>query len=387
VIARNIAVGVAALLALGGFLLWRAESRVDHVALSSQAQPVSVVEAQSALYRPMRTYVGRLDPWIAANVGPQFIAAYVDTVLVRPGAVVKAGQVLATLDCRNANASSRAVEMQARALDAEQRQLSRESGRVSSMLDGGFVSANEAEAKSAQSAAKQAELLAEKARLVGTSLEVNDCILRAPFAGEVATRSIDPGGFVRPGNTIVSVIDRSTVRMSADVPENDFDNVAPGKAATLRIFATGQELAAAITRRAPGADASTRTIHIEVDLPDPKKQIPVGTTAELQVELGKPVSATALPLSAATLRDTQASIFRVEAGVARAQRLRVLGEQEGKLYVAPADVPAGTRIVTEGRTLLQDGDRVEARLESAPAALDAGARTSEIAPTPAGEAR
>ncbi len=59
-----------------------------------------------------------MEPWVEASVGPQYISAYVATVLVRPGDTVKRGQVLATLDCSNPNAATRAVEMQARAADA-----------------------------------------------------------------------------------------------------------------------------------------------------------------------------------------------------------------------------------------------------------------------------
>jgi RND family efflux transporter MFP subunit len=359
-----IAAGVVAILAFGGYLVYRAESRTNHVALSADAKPVSVVEAKATAFRPQRVYVGRLDPWISANVGPQFVSAYVDTVLVRPGATVKRGQVLATLDCRFSNAMAQAVDMQARALDSEQRALSDESSRVSSMLEGGFVSPNEVEQKTAQSAAKQAELLAEKAKLMDKSLEVSDCVLRAPFDGDVATRSIDPGAFVRPGASIVSVVDRGTIRMTADVPENDFDVVAPGKALTIVAYATGKEIKGAVTRRAPAADPSTRTVHVEVDIPDPSRQIPVGTTGEIHIDVGDPIPATEIPLSAASVTDTKSTLYVVDGEVARGKTLVALGERGGLLYVKPGDLPPGTRVVTEGRAILKDGDRVAAKLET-----------------------
>src|SRR4051812_15124576 len=108
-----IAVGVAAIVLGGGALVWRAESRTNKVALASEPKPVTVVAATASTYRASRTYVGRLDPWVVANIGPQLVSAYVGTVLVRPGAVVKKGQVLATLDCRSASATAQAIEMQA----------------------------------------------------------------------------------------------------------------------------------------------------------------------------------------------------------------------------------------------------------------------------------
>jgi RND family efflux transporter MFP subunit len=273
--------------------------------------------------------------------------------------------------------------MQARALDEQQRQLTHESTRVTAMLDGGFVSPNEAEIKSAESAAKLSELLAEKAKLAGTSLEVSDCILRAPFTGEVATRSMDPGGFVRPGNAIVSVVDRSTVRMTADVPENDFDDVAPGKLVTVHIYATKKDIAGTITRRAPAADASTRTVHVEVDLPDPAKQIPVGTTGELRVDIGRPVAAVALPLSSATIRDTKAQVFTVSQNTAHAKTFTLLGESGGMLYAAPNDVAPKTWVVSEGRGLIKEGSQVDAKLEQPTQASADDAGPSETAALPA----
>ncbi|HEY2517280.1 MAG TPA: efflux RND transporter periplasmic adaptor subunit [Polyangiaceae bacterium] len=355
--------GVLGILVIGAALILAAESHVNRVALVAAPKPVTVVEAKVGLFHPQRAYVGRIDPWVSASVGPQFVSAYVDTVLVRPGAQVKRGQVLATLDCRNASAMARAVDMQARALDAQQKALSDESSRVSSMLDGGFVSTNEAEQKSAMSSAKEAELLAEKAKLIGTSLEVNDCILRAPFDGDVATRTIDPGAFVRPGVSLVSVVDRSTVRMTADVPENDFDDVAPGRKARILLYATGKDISGTITRRAPAADPGTRTVHVEVDIADPRHDIPVGTTGELHVDVGNPVDAVEIPLSAATVTDNKSSAFVVTGDEAHAKTFHPLGESQGLLYVKPSDLPAGTRVVTQGRTLLRDGDKVSAKLE------------------------
>jgi membrane fusion protein (multidrug efflux system) len=361
-----IAAGALAVLVGGGLLLMRADSKVNKVSLSSTPKPVSVVTAKASTYRESRTFVGRLDPWVSANIGPQFVSAYVDTVLVRPGTSVKKGQVLATLDCRNANAAAQAVAMQARALSSQQKALADESARVTSMLDGGFVSPNEAEQRYAMSSSKESELLAQNARLVGTALEVSDCILRAPFDGDVATRTIDPGAFVRPGTALVSVVDRTTIRMTADVPETDFDHVAPGTKVSIHIYATDKQVDGTIARRAPAADPGTRTVHIEVDIPDPNRTIPVGTTGELHVDVGEPEPATELPLVAASIRGTKATFFAVKDGVAHTETFVSMGEIGGWLYVKSSDLPAGTQVVTEGRALLKDGDPVAAKMDDSP---------------------
>ncbi len=355
-----IGAGVVVILVLGGAMMWRASSRTNKVALSSEPKPVTVVTAASAMYRPSRTYVGRLDPWVQASIGPQLVSAYVDTVLVRPGATVKRGDVLATLDCRDANASTKAVAARARAIDAHQKAIADEASRTQGLLQGGFVSPNEAEQKSSQSLSEAAQLEAERASLARSSLQVSDCILRAPFTGEVAQRFIDPGAFVRPGSAIVTVVDRSTVRMTGDAPEIDFDFIPPGTRVTVHIYATNKDLQATVTRRAPAADPTTRTVHFEIDIPDPTRSIPVGTTGEVHVNVGTPAPATEVPLYAATVRGAKASIFLVDHGVAHQRTVAVQGESGGSLFLEPS-LPAGSAVVAEGRALLEDGDSVTAK--------------------------
>jgi RND family efflux transporter MFP subunit len=257
---------------------------------------------------------------------------------------------------------SQAVAMQARALETHQKALANEATRVRGLLDGGFVSPNEAEQKEAQSASEQAQLLAQQAKLLGTSLEVNDCVLRAPFNGEVATRGIDPGAFVRPGSAIVSLVDRTTVRVTADAPEIDFDVVGPSTKVVIHVIATNRDVEAVIARRAPAADPATRTVHFELDVTDPGRTIPVGTTGEIRIEVGEPSPALLVPLAAAAVRGQKASLFVIEGGVAHARVISLKGELGGKLFLEP-QLPAGAVVVTEGRALLSEGDKVEAKLE------------------------
>jgi len=353
-----------AVLLLGGLMFFVARAHVNKVALAEQPRGVTVVKAAAANYRPIVKYIGAIDPWIEAKVGPQFTSAYVDTVLVRPGAVVVRGQVVATLDCRNASAQAKAVAMQARALDAQQEALAHQAARVGGLVGGGFVSPDEAEQKTAESTSKQAELLSAQAKLLTASLEVSDCIMRAPFDGEIAKRLMDPGTFARPGGIVVTVVDRNTVRVIADVPEGDFAAVAPGTPANIRVLATGLALTGSISRRSPAADPSTRTIHLEIDLADPERKLPVRSTAELTIEVGEPIAATQIPLTAANVRNAKASVFVVEEGVAHKTRVGVLGEIAGILFVEPTLKP-GVEVVTEGRALLTDGDAVTTKLESA----------------------
>jgi membrane fusion protein, multidrug efflux system len=359
-----IAGATAVLLLIGGLLVRRADGSVNQTPVGAAPRPVTVVMARVASYRDSRAYVGAVESWIEASIGPQYVSAYVQSVLVRPGDSVTQGQVLATLDCGSPSAASRAAEMQARSVDARRNALADESARVSSMLAGGFVSPNEAEQKSAQSSSEKARWLETRATALAASLDVRDCILKAPFAGEVAIRTVDPGAFVRPGTAIVSIVDRSTVRVTVDAPEKDFSAVGPSAPVEVAMLATGDRVNAVVSRRAPKADPNTRTVHFEVDVTDPRREYPTGTTAIVRLDVGPRVPATEIPLYAATQHEGKAKLFIVLGGVAHAVDVPVLGEHGGRLYLDPKGLPERAQVVTEGRAVLTDGDPVRATLET-----------------------
>jgi RND family efflux transporter MFP subunit len=356
-----VAVGVSAVVAFGAALIIHAESQTNKIALASKPKPVSFVLAKQASYRPSRTYVGTIRPWVEASIGPQFVAAYVDTVLVRPGAAVKRNEVLGTLDCRNASAATQAIASQARAIDARQKAIADEAARKRALLDGGFIAENEVIQATAQSEAEAAQLASQRAALAQSSLQVNDCVLRAPFEGEIGARYMDPGAFARPGAPVVTVVDRSTVRVTIDVPESDFDYVGAGTKAKIKVIATGKELDASVSRRAPSADPGTRTVHVEIDVVDTERSLPVNTTAEVHIDVGEPVPATEIPIASATVQNKKAIFFTVDGDVAHVHAVPLLGELGGGFYLAPADLAPGAQVVTEGRGLLGDKDHVVAK--------------------------
>ena len=358
--------GTLVVAAGGALLTWHAAHAVNRTTLAAEPHPVTFTAAEASTFRPSRTYVGSIEPWVEANVGPQYISAYVATVLVRPGDSIGRGAVVATLDCANPNAATRNAEMQARAIETQQRALADEAARIRSLLDGGFVPVNETEKREAASEAEHQQALAAQARLSVAALDVKDCVLRAPFDGEIARRSLDPGGFVHPGDAIVSVVDRNTVRVVADAPEKDFDVVAPATAVVIDVLSTGAHVSAAVSRRAPQADPSTRTVHFEIDVPDAARAIPVSTTGLVHIDVGTPKPATKIPVYAAKVNGEKASVFVLDGDIAHEKVVAIVGEAGGSVFIDPAQLAAGTHVVAFGRALLHDGDRVAPKPDTAP---------------------
>ncbi len=122
---------------------------------------MTVIETRSTTFRPSRTYVGTLEPWVEAKVGPQMVSRYVDTVLVRPGARPsrrrRRGHPRLPKRQRDQPGSRHAGTSSRGSPGSD---FAHEATRLNGLLDGGFVSPNEAEQKAAQSSAEQAQLLA-----------------------------------------------------------------------------------------------------------------------------------------------------------------------------------------------------------------------------------
>src|SRR4051812_34793617 len=67
---------VLVVLLAGGALLARASAGENKVALAAEPKGVTATDARATTYRPSRRYVGTLEPWLQARVGPQLVSAY-----------------------------------------------------------------------------------------------------------------------------------------------------------------------------------------------------------------------------------------------------------------------------------------------------------------------
>ena len=157
--------------------------------------------------------------------------ALIDKVLVERGSQVRAGDTLVLLDGSVerealAGAQQRAEsEAELRVARARADYAREKFRRREDLREQNYITAQDRDEAQAELRVAEAELAlaVDNRRLAGIEAQRLNAVmrqraLRAPFNGEVATRTIDPGAFVRPGNSLVSVVDRTTVRITA-VPE------------------------------------------------------------------------------------------------------------------------------------------------------------------------
>jgi multidrug efflux pump subunit AcrA (membrane-fusion protein) len=142
--------------------------------------------------------------------------------------------------------------------------------------------------------------------------------LRAPFAGKVTWRKVDPGHLLSVGGAggkgePVFVVERTDpVRVFVDVPENDAVLVTDGTPAVVRVQALkGEEFPGKVTRSAWSLDPKARTLRTEIDVPNPAGRLRPGMYANSTITV-EHTDVLAVPASAVLTKGEQTFCYQVE---------------------------------------------------------------------------
>ena len=152
----------------------------------------------------------------------------------------------------------------------------------------------------AEVALAEANLQAANADLQRLQALVDYTKIVAPFDGVITRRLINVGDLVqaamstRPATPLFTCQEIDVVRVLADVPETNAAAIRPGLAAEVRLYgSTGQTLRSTVTRVSGALEPSTRTMRVEIDLPNPDASLLPGTYA--QVTLSSSVGSVEAP--------------------------------------------------------------------------------------------
>ena len=292
--------------------------------------------------------VGTAAPLLTSTISTKLMAAVTD-VHVREGDVVREGQLLVTLDVRDIDAKSAQAEgnlqsAQAMLADAEvqtarMRALFADSAAPKAQLDA--AEAGLARAKAMVAAAQGGVAEAGAVRAYGA--------LRAPFAGVVTQRLVDPGAFAAPGMPLVTVQQSTSLRVSAMVPPSVAQSIARGRDVSLVI--EGVEALGTIEGVVAAPSGGLYTVNVLVRNPDGR--YPTGGSATVLLP-GAPRALRLVPSDAITREgDLTGVLVRTANGGAERRWVR-LGRSRGALVEVLSGVQAGDTLLvaseTEART-------------------------------------
>ncbi len=274
-----------------------------------------------------------------ANLAPRIMAQVV-AVYVREGDSVKAGQVLATLDDREAQDALMEARAAQTAADAAYLAQHDATIRDRRLFDVKAIAQEQWDRSVAADAAAAAQREAAAKRLDSAQTRLSYCRLVAPAAGVVARRLADPGDLAVPGKALFKFVRQETVRVRAELPPEDLPSLHVGLPVTLALGSTKVE--AAVSRVFP-AMGESRLVAFEADVPQPPPGFISGAAVGVDVQLGA-AEGLAVPSAALLESDKGAFVFAVANGTVRTVKVEVLDRSLEKVVVK-GDLRVGEPVV------------------------------------------
>ena len=212
------------------------------------------------------------------------IAAEIQTIAVREGEAVRAGQVLVRLDDSEVRWRLRQAEDQAAASQAQVTIAQRALDNNRALVDQGFISKNALDTSASNLAGAQASLRAAQAAAGLARKSVADATLRSPLSGLVSQRFMQPGERAGIDARILEIVDLSRIELTAALAPEDAAALRVGQRAQLTVEGRSDPVAARVARINPSAQAGTRAVLAYLAL-DPAPDLRQGLFARGRIEL------------------------------------------------------------------------------------------------------
>lgn len=227
------------------------------------------------------------------------LSAEVRRLPVREGDRVAAGQVIAEFDTaqlRNQLAERQATLESARATLA---QTERTRASNAQLVKQSFISQNAFDTADDAYRAQAAAVQAAEAQLAQTQLQLSDAVVRAPIAGQVAKRHVQPGEKVAFDAPLLHIVDLGRLEVQAQAPVSDVAKIAEGAEVEVDIEGLpGQPYKGRIDRINPTTEAGSRMIAVYVMLPNDDGRLRGGMFAKVRMAIGGEAPVPALPVTA-----------------------------------------------------------------------------------------
>lgn len=218
--------------------------------------------------------------------------------------------------------------------------------------------------------------------------------VRAPYDGIVTARFADPGALIQIATSsatnaipLFTIMNLNTVRIYANVPQDDSPWIVPGKTnVTVKVSELPDRVyQGTITRSTLALDPSTRSLLVEIDLPNPDHVLRPGTFVELTIGLREIPNALVLPMQAVNSGPKGKSLFIVEQGKAKSVPVQT-GITDGKWIEITQGLQGDEEVVVVGKRQLLDESPVQMSPfqlpEAKPAQQKFDRRSAGVLPSP-----
>jgi len=311
------------------------------------------------------------------------VDGYIAKFHVDEGDYVKAHQLLVEIDhtdyvhaVNRAKANLAAAKADVLRQDANIRNARLTLDRMQKLIKDQFVSQQDfdnaqvnydmavAQIESVRAQVKQMEVALQQAE---TNLTYS--YIRAPFAGYIAERTLDTGAYVTGTTASTSTTARGiltlqhvgTVRTMIEVVEKDVPLIKMGQKAEVRAEAYPNRIfTGEVTRIVQALNRGTRTMTVEVDLPNPDLALKGGMFARVEILVGMHPNAVQIPIDALTKLEEAQYVYVVQDGKAHQMPVEV-GVRAGNMIEVTKGLEGTEQVIVSGKDLVGEGTPVQTK--------------------------
>jgi RND family efflux transporter MFP subunit len=343
-------------------------------------QPVPVDAARVAAL-PVERKIdlpGELLPYQRTEIHAK-VAGFVQKVLVDRGSRVKAGDVLVELtapemDARIAEADARVLVIESEIAEAKARLAGAQSTAAklkAASATPGVIAANELvlatqEVEAIQARVKAATASAESARAGAKALRDTQAYLKitAPFDGTITERRVHPGALAGPQTEAMFDLEQlNRLRLVVALPEREAGTIPQGKKMTFKLPAfPDMSFTGTVSRVAGSMDPKTRTMPVELDVPNPKGQLAPGMFPSVTWTVLSKGSSRLVPPTAIAVTTERTFVCRIRDGKVEWVDV-VRGAVSGSLVEVRGVLDEGDVIARRGTDELRPGMLVKASVK------------------------
>ncbi|MGB5078320.1 MAG: efflux RND transporter periplasmic adaptor subunit [Sphingorhabdus sp.] len=291
---------------------------------------------------------GRIRPRLQVDIRPVLGGELVDLPF-DVGDRVKAGQMLARIDDAPETAAIAVAEASVQAQQATVAQARRDLARFIAL--GQFATKREVEQRRLTVVEGERELSRRRANVVQVRELRDRRVLRAPFAGVILERLVDPGQTVGLENIIYRLADLSSPEVTIEVDEIYAAEITPGSEAMISLPGQDRERRAKVLHIEPRVDPATGARNVRLGLVDAAINAPSGLTVTVNLIIEKRDNAISVPRSAIIQSGGEAKVRVIGVNNVVIERL-----------IKFIDWPAAEVIVTSG---IKSGERILSNPDSA----------------------
>lgn len=369
---------IALAVAVIGVGAWQAFAPAPPAAAPVSNLPeVTVIVPGSTVAAQIITAPGSIAAKRDDAVGVQGEGGRVVSVLVEPGQRVAAGQVLARIDRQVQVQEVAQLEAGVRQAEADARLADANLTRAESLVAKGFISRADIDQRLATRDSALARVGIARAQLAAARERNERLDVRAPAAGLILSRTVEPGQVVGPGSgALFRLAEGGTMEMRAQMAEQDIARLKPGMRADVTPVGSSTSYRGRIWLIDPVIDSATRLGIARIEL-NYAPGLRVGAFARASIAAGE-TTQPKLPQSA-VLADGEGNYVYVLGKDDRVERRNItIGTVTDAGVGIASGLTGAERVVASAGAFLKPGDKVspvrEQPAAAVPAAVPADAR-------------